>query len=207
MNYPFGSFNDVEASSYASSFDSCLYPGRHVPDVCGLVGKAVPCSDPSRRRAPLIMLPVQSGCTIDADLAVSGPFGCSPDGTVPDDGWGIFSGTSAASPQVAGVVALMLEKDPTLTPADVKTILKNTATDVKVGNSAMGDPAGPGPDDATGAGLVNSKWAYINTMGSVATQFFEASPEKQKQMAESGQVPRVTREFVADLLETLRSSR
>lgn len=207
MNYPFGSFNDVEASSYASSFDSCLYPGRHVPDVCGLVGKAVPCSDPSRRRAPLIMLPVQSGCTIDADLAVSGPFGCSPDGTVPDDGWGIFSGTSAASPQVAGVVALMLEKDPTLTPADVKTILKNTATDVKVGNSAMGDPAGPGPDDATGAGLVNSKWAYINTMGSVAAQFFEASPEKQKQMAESGQVPRVTREFVADLLETLRSSR
>ncbi|MEV0347562.1 hypothetical protein AB0H88_17495 [Nonomuraea sp. NPDC050680] len=29
----------MEASDYASSFDSLIYPGRHVPDVCGLVGR------------------------------------------------------------------------------------------------------------------------------------------------------------------------
>ena len=31
---------NLQASSYASSFDSTIYPGRHVPDVCGLVGLA-----------------------------------------------------------------------------------------------------------------------------------------------------------------------
>jgi subtilisin family serine protease len=31
------------------------------------------------------------------------------DRTAADDGWGVFSGTSAAAPQVAGVCALMLE--------------------------------------------------------------------------------------------------
>lgn len=39
-----------------------------------------------------------------------------------------ISGTSMAAPHIAGVVALMLEADSTLTPAEVKDILKRTAT-------------------------------------------------------------------------------
>ena len=190
VNYPFRSYADLEASDYASSFDSSLYPGRHVPDLCGLVGKR------TSVRAPLYMLPVQPESMMDDANTGS-----------TKDGWSIISAISAVSPQVAGVVALMLEKDPTITPADVKQKLIDTATDVKVGNSAMGDPAGPGPDDATGAGLVNAKWAYLVTMGGIAAQFFGASPEMQAQMVASGQVPRVTKEFVADMLKTLRSSR
>ena len=38
-----------------------------------------------------------------------------------------FSGTSASSPAAAGIVALMLQADPTLTPAQVKNILFATA--------------------------------------------------------------------------------
>ena len=55
---------DLEASNYASSFDSLIYPGRHVPDICGLVGM--------QPRGIYIMLPVEPGDTIDTGLAGSG---------------------------------------------------------------------------------------------------------------------------------------
>ncbi len=39
-----------------------------------------------------------------------------------------FSGTSMAAPHVAGIVALILEVDPTLTPIEVKKVLEQNAT-------------------------------------------------------------------------------
>lgn len=188
VNYPFYDLNNFQASSYASSFNSYFYPGRHVPDICGLVGKNV------NGTAPLIMLPVQPGCTLDY-----------PNTGATNDAWSIFSGTSAASPQVAGVVALMLQKQPTLTPAQVKSKLMSTATDVKVGQSAMGDSAGPGTDAATGAGLVDAKWAWIVAMGDVLGEFIESPPEKQAIMLANGQVPRSAKDLIPDVIRTLRS--
>lgn len=41
--------------------------------------------------------------------------------------WGLMQGTSMACPFVAGVIALWLEADPTLTVGDVKAIIKETA--------------------------------------------------------------------------------
>lgn len=41
-----------------------------------------------------------------------------------------LSGTSMAAPHVAGIVAMMLEVDPQLTPLEVKQIMERTATDM-----------------------------------------------------------------------------
>jgi subtilisin family serine protease len=140
----------LRASNYASSFVSSIFAGRRVPDFCGLVGM--------RPRAVYIMLPIPDACDIDQDLG--GTAFPNGDATARNDGWGAFSGTSAAAPQIAGVCALLLQKRAGLTPAQVKAILRATATDVVAGQSAMGDAAGPGPDLATGTGLVNALRAW-----------------------------------------------
>lgn len=142
---------DLEAADYASSFDSLIYPGRHVPDVCGLVGM--------RPAGVYIMLPVQPGCAIDAGLA-GGTFP-DADETAPDDGWAVISGTSASSPQIAGLCALLRQAQPGLSPTLMKALLRASARDVTTGKSAMGEPAGPGHDGATGAGLVDAHRAYL----------------------------------------------
>jgi subtilisin family serine protease len=58
----------------------------------------------------------------------------------------VFTGTSSATPKVAGIVALMLSANPSLTPSQVKGILRKTADDIDR----------PGVDDKTGAGRVNA---------------------------------------------------
>jgi subtilisin family serine protease len=135
----------LEASNYASSFDSDIYPGRHVPDVCGLVGM--------KPGGIYIMLPVEPGDLIDTFLSAK-------DGTASDDGWAVISGTSAASPQIAGVCALLKQVQPGLSPALVKALLRASARDVKTGQSANGQPATEGHDGATGPGLVDAQAAY-----------------------------------------------
>jgi serine protease AprX len=61
------------------------------------------------------------------------------------------SGTSMAAPHISGVVALMLQVNPALTPAQILAILSSTATD-----------KGPaGHDDGWGHGLVNVRKALI----------------------------------------------
>lgn len=57
-----------------------------------------------------------------------------------------FNGTSAACPQVAGVVALMLEANPSLTVSDVISILHSTSRDL----------GAKGRDDQYGYGLVDA---------------------------------------------------
>lgn len=144
-----GDFN-LEASNYASSFTSKIYPGRTVPDFCGLVGM--------KPRGIYINLPLQPKCMIDQQL--SGGTYPNNDMTAPDDGWAVISGTSAAAPQIAGVCALLKQTQPSLAPILMKKILAASARDVKKGKSAMGDKAGNGFDSATGAGLVNAYSAY-----------------------------------------------
>ncbi|MBC8385009.1 MAG: S8 family serine peptidase, partial [Candidatus Cloacimonetes bacterium] len=70
-----------------------------------------------------------------------------------------FNGTSCATPYAAGVAALVLSKNPLLTPTQVRTALTSTATDVI-------DEGPAGWDRYTGYGMVNADGAVGSVGGS-----------------------------------------
>lgn len=80
-----------------------------------------------------------------------------------------LGGTSMASPHVAGIAALMLQKNPTLSQAQVENILKTTATPLPAGCRMVRPGPGAPPqnicwgDDATGAGLATADAALAAT--------------------------------------------
>lgn len=63
-----------------------------------------------------------------------------------DIGYGTLSGTSMATPYVAGLVALICSANPRIAPAAVKNLLERTATDLQT----------PGYDSFTGYGRVDA---------------------------------------------------
>jgi len=65
------------------------------------------------------------------------------------NGYATMSGTSMATPHVAGVVALMLQAKPSLTCETARQVLEATAKDLGT----------PGKDNSYGAGLVNAQRA------------------------------------------------
>lgn len=66
-----------------------------------------------------------------------------------------FNGTSAAAPQVSGVIALMLSVNPNLTETEVRTILQQTATDM----------GASGFDNTFGSGRLNAQAAVMRVLG------------------------------------------
>lgn len=75
-----------------------------------------------------------------------------------------FCGTSEAAPHAAAVAALMLQRDPALSPAQVQARLKATARAVTIG----------GTSDVVGAGLINALGA-VGASIPTATFFFSPS--------------------------------
>lgn len=121
------------ASDHTSGFASTWFPGRRTPDVCGLCG--------SKAEEDYIVMPVPQ--------AAHG-------GSVAKQGWYAFSGSSSSTPMVAGVCALLKQAKPSIGPREVKNLLKFTARDIVDGSNANGEAARPGPDGATGYGLVDA---------------------------------------------------
>jgi subtilisin family serine protease len=85
--------------------------------------------------------------TTDPIGAAGGSLGNYLDGLNTDS----FVGTSAAAPLVCGAIAMMLEKDPSLSRIEIDTILQNTSD--KIGNI----PYLNGRNDSYGYGKLNMK--------------------------------------------------
>lgn len=84
------------------------------------------------------------------------------------DGFPNFFGTSAAAPNIAALIALLQERFPSLTPAEVVDGLIASAVDV------AGIRAASGTDSVSGAGLVS---------GEAALAYFTANPPTPREMA------------------------
>jgi len=78
-------------------------------------------------------------------IAVSAP-GVDILAPAPDGTYQLTTGTSVAAAEVSGIAALLLERNPSLTPDQVRKILMDTAKDL----------GAKGRDRDYGAGLVNA---------------------------------------------------
>ncbi|MEV8635151.1 S8 family serine peptidase [Streptosporangium sp. NPDC051023] len=114
------------------------YPAAY-PDVI-----AVGAVDSTDKRAPFS----QTGTHID----VAAP-GVNVLSTYWDDTYASLSGTSMASPHVAGLAALILSANSALSSAQVGQIIRDTARPLR------DDPADPVPNDRYGSGLIDAKAA------------------------------------------------
>jgi serine protease AprX len=93
--------------------------------------------------------------------------GVSVTSTVPGGGYEAWSGTSMATPHVSGTAALILEKNPTANPSDIKQRLESTALDL----------GSAGKDNDYGSGRID---AYDAVFGGVPRANFTAKPTEGK---------------------------
>ena len=100
----------------------------------------------------------------DDGNGINSPFSTFISGLdLPGNEYPNFFGTSASAPHVAAVAALMRQSNPALTPAQVRTILEQTARPLSKrftsNRPLIVDPITLGPDgynDDAGAGLVDA---------------------------------------------------
>jgi subtilisin family serine protease len=77
---------------------------------------------------------------------------------IPDGGYEVSSGTSYSAAEISGIIALMIERKPGLTPDQARGVLMATAKDI----------GPPGRDPMFGAGLADAYAALVAQEAPVA---------------------------------------
>ncbi len=130
----------LEVSDISSGYYSDIFAGRYAPDICGICGHLP--------YAQLILFPSEPGSIFDK-------YNGQRDGTKPEDGWFVSSGTSAAAAYVSGLVALMLREYPFINRKNIKKYLEKCCVDVHKGANFMGHkPETGGWNQAVGFGFL-----------------------------------------------------
>ncbi len=77
------------------------------------------------------------------------------------------TGTSMAAPHTSGVVALLYQADPSITPAEVEDVLEDNAHKFTAGAAYEADPANPDNQSSfdKGHGLVDARASVLETLG------------------------------------------
>ena len=141
------------------------YPARYLNSI------AVGATNPEDNRANPFHWGGGSNFGPEIDIVAPGDrvYGLHPTSNT-DYSW-FWSGTSQAAPHVSGVVSLLLAENPALTPAQIRTILRNSADD-QVG---LPSEDTPGFDIYYGYGRLNAEnalnQAFLNINGVNASYF------------------------------------
>lgn len=117
-------------NTYYSYFQNRVVTDNSEPlgDIASFSAYQLPGAGPTGEALPTICAP---GVNVVSAVSRYSFFTSGHPGAVmkTDDGsyWGVLSGTSMSAPTVAGIIALWLQVNPDLTPAQVKDILAQTA--------------------------------------------------------------------------------
>lgn len=97
---------------------------------------------------------------------------CSTGGDTADTDYDTIGGTSMAAPHIAGIVAQLVEADPSITPGEIEDVLEDTAHEFVFGGPYEDDPRNPGSQTSfdKGHGLVDVVEAVSRVLGVTAPE-------------------------------------